>query len=315
MSKKAAESSSDSDDSSEEDTKKPTKAAVAKKATPAAPARKASKKQESSSEESDESSDEDVQVIAKGKANGTKAAPAKAAKKVESSDEDSDSDESEDEKPKKAAPRKQSNVSNKSATKKAAPKKKQESESEEEDAEMEEENAEEDAGANEHSEIFVGNLSFQTTEDGVRARFKKYGNITNVKVPSFQGRSKGIAFVEFAKPADAKKALAENGQEFDGRNLKVTLSNEKPPAREEGGFGNRGGNAGGESSTIFVGNLGFRTTADALRNFFSECGDVKDVRIPMNEEGRPKGFAHVEFETSDAAQAALKYNGEELDGR
>lgn len=43
-------------------------------------------------------------------------------------------------------------------------------------------------------------------------RFSKYGTITNLKCPSFQGRSKGIAFVEFAKPADAKKAAnAENG--------------------------------------------------------------------------------------------------------
>jgi nucleolin len=46
-----------------------------------------------------------------------------------------------------------------------------------------------------------------------------------------------------------------------------------------------------------------------VKNFFKNCGPIKDVRIPMNEEGRPKGFAHVEFETAEAAQKALEFNG------
>lgn len=41
--------------------------------------------------------------------------------------------------------------------------------------------------------------------------------------------------------------------------------------------------------------MSFKTDQNALRNFFSKAGNVKDVRIALNEEGRPKGFAHVEF--------------------
>lgn len=171
-----------------------------------------------------------------------------------------------------------------------------------------------DNGDEASKEIFVGNLSFQTDEDAVRNRFKKYGTIVNLKVPSFQGRPKGIAFIEFSKAAEAKKAIdAENGNDFDGRNLKVNLSGDKPAGRDFGGASN--GGSSGESSTLFVGNLGFRTTPDSLRQFFSEAGSVKDVRIAMNEENRPKGFAHVEFDSPADAQAALKFNGSELDGR
>lgn len=113
------------------------------------------------------------------------------------------------------------------------------------------------------------------------------------------GTSKGIGFVEFATPKEAKKAMdAENGNNFEGRNLKVNFSGDKP-ANDFGGKPN--GGSGGDSSTIFVGNLGFNTTADTIREFFSECGDIKDVRIPFHDDGRAKGFGHVEFESPEAA--------------
>ena len=170
-------------------------------------------------------------------------------------------------------------------------------------------------------EIFVGNLAFTTTDASVRNRFKKYGEITNLKMPMKNGRPAGIAFVEFATPAAAKKAMdAENGADLDGRNLKVNYSGDKP-AGGDNNFGSRsfsqgrGGGEGGESSTIFVGNLSFKTTQNSLSSFFSECGDIKDVRIPMGDDGRPRGFAHVEFESPEAAKKALEYNGENLDGR
>jgi nucleolin len=134
-------------------------------------------------------------------------------------------------------------------------------------------------------------------------------------MPQRDGRPTGIAFIEFATPAEAKKAIDnENGAEFDGRNLKVNFSGDKPAPRE---YGSQGANSGaaGEATTLFVGNLGFRTTEDGLAHFFSECGEVKAVRIAMGEDGRPKGFAHVEFTTPDAATKAVALNGQELDGR
>jgi len=77
-------------------------------------------------------------------------------------------------------------------------------------------------------------------------------------MPQKDGRPSGIAFIEFSKPSEAKKAMeAENGNDLDGRSLKVNFSGDKPTGRD---FGGAGGAGGGESTTIFVGNLGFRTT-------------------------------------------------------
>lgn len=82
-------------------------------------------------------------------------------------------------------------------------------------------------------ELFVGNLSFQIDEDTLASHFEKYGEITNIKIPQKDGRSKGIAFIEFATSKIAKKALdGENGKQLDGRALKLNFSGEKP----ENGF-------------------------------------------------------------------------------
>lgn len=126
-----------------------------------------------------------------------KAPAKKAAKKDSSSEEDSDAD-SEEEKPK----RKQSNVSN---GKKNAKKE----ESEEEQNGFEEVKGGED---DDKKELFVGNLSFQTTEDSLGQAFGEYGTVTNVKLPQNNGQPKGFAFVEFATHKEAQAALdAYNG--------------------------------------------------------------------------------------------------------
>jgi RNA recognition motif-containing protein len=95
-----------------------------------------------------------------------------------------------------------------------------------------------------------------------------------------------------------KARAKSNGFEMDGCALQVEFSGDKPrPGGPTSG-------AAGESNTIFCGNLGFRTTEDAIYNFFGSIGTVTTVRVALNEEQRPKGFAHIEFETpADAAKA------------
>jgi len=75
------------------------------------------------------------------------------------------------------------------------------------------------------------------------------------------------------------------------------------------------GGAGSQSKTIFVGNLSFSTTEDSLREYFEECGGIKDVRITTKPDGSSKGFAHIEFNEDKGAQKALKRNDDKLEGR
>lgn len=91
--------------------------------------------------------------------------------------------------------------------------------------------------------IYVGNLSYQTTENDLTALFEQAGAVESVRIITDRdtGRSKGFAFVEMGDE-DAEKAIAQiNGTEVDGRALAV---NEARP-REERSGGNRGGGGRG----------------------------------------------------------------------
>lgn len=89
--------------------------------------------------------------------------------------------------------------------------------------------------------LYVGGLSFDTTDDGLRAFFDQAGTVESASVVTdrYTGRSRGFGFVEMATSAEGRKAIEElNGKMLDGRTLKVDEA--KPPSREGGG-GSRGG--------------------------------------------------------------------------
>ena len=67
--------------------------------------------------------------------------------------------------------------------------------------------------------------------------------------------------------------------------------------------------------SIFVGNMSFKSNEKSLRKFFEDCGEVTDVRIAKNPDGKLKGFCHIDFATKEGMDNAIKKNGEELDGR
>jgi RNA recognition motif-containing protein len=80
------------------------------------------------------------------------------------------------------------------------------------------------------SKIYVGNLPFSATEDSVRALFSQYGTVESVALINDRetGRPRGFGFVEMPK-ADASKAIQSlNGQNMDGRPLKVNEAQDKP---------------------------------------------------------------------------------------
>jgi len=99
------------------------------------------------------------------------------------------------------------------------------------------------------SRVFVGNLSFETTESGLRTLFSELGQIVEVFLPADRntGRPRGFAFVEFAEASAVAEAIEKfNGYELDGRKLRVTEAEERKPrprwTPDEGpGFGHGGG--------------------------------------------------------------------------
>jgi RNA recognition motif-containing protein len=85
-------------------------------------------------------------------------------------------------------------------------------------------------GSSPMQRIYVGNLSFQTTEQGLTELFAQHGSVNSVAIITdrITGRSRGFAFVEMNDDAEAKAAMeALNGKEFDGRPLRVAEAKER----------------------------------------------------------------------------------------
>jgi len=321
---KKVESSSEDESSSEAPVKK----------APVKAAKKVVKKVESSSE--DESSSEAP----------VKKAPVKAAKKVVKKVESSSEDESSSEEVVKKAPAKKAAAkkapvssdsddesSSEAPVKKAPAKKAAVAESSDESEEQVfKPQAPVAVPESTCSELFVKNLPWSADENKLYEFFGTYGTVNNVKVlyDRTTGKARGLAFIDFSSRAEAQKALDDQANLFiETRNLQCSFSDNKPQpgqaptggfnkpaygAPQQGGFEKKFHD--GEKFSIFVGNLGFQTTEKSIGDFFGAVGNVVDVRIAKDREtGRAKGFAHVDFDTSDAVTKAIAKAGENLDGR
>ncbi|CAG8122846.1 unnamed protein product [Penicillium nalgiovense] len=94
------------------------------------------------------------------------------------------------------------------------------------------------------SKIYVGNLSWHTSDESLRQAFGEFGQIVDsiVMVDRETGRSRGFGFVTYSSAEEAEAAInALNEQDLDGRRIRVNLAN----ARPTGGFSGGGGAGGG----------------------------------------------------------------------
>jgi len=95
--------------------------------------------------------------------------------------------------------------------------------------------------------IYVGNLSYQTTGDDLKALFEQHGEVTDLHVPTDRetGRARGFAFVEMPNDQEAQAAIdALNGTEVEGRELTVNKARERSDNPRRGGGGGGGGGGG-----------------------------------------------------------------------
>jgi RNA recognition motif-containing protein len=98
-----------------------------------------------------------------------------------------------------------------------------------------------------NTRLYVGNLSFNTTADGVRTAFEQFGTVSDVHLVTDRetGRARGFAFVTMGTPDEAAKAMqAMDGKTLDGRPLRVNEA-EQRQQRGGGGGGGGGGYRGG----------------------------------------------------------------------
>ena len=96
------------------------------------------------------------------------------------------------------------------------------------------------------NKLFVGNLSFNTTENDLQDAFSAFGTVTetNLMMDRMTNRPRGFGFVTMSSAEEAQKAIdGMNGKDVDGRALTVNLA--RPREERPGGGGGRGGSGGG----------------------------------------------------------------------
>ncbi|KAM6062893.1 nucleolin [Chlamydotis macqueenii] len=152
--------------------------------------------------------------------------------------------------------------------------------------------------------LFVKNLPYRLTEEEMREVFE---NALEIRIMmNKEGNSKGMAYIEFKTEADANKALEEKqGTEIDGRAMVIDFTGEKSHQEHQKG--------GGESKTLIVNNLSYAASEETLQELFKKASSIK---MPQTNQGRPKGYAFVEFPTAEDAKEALNScNNTEIEGR
>ncbi|KFP20371.1 RNA-binding protein 34, partial [Egretta garzetta] len=170
--------------------------------------------------------------------------------------------------------------------------------------------------------VFVGNLPVSCTAQILKSLFKEYGQIKSIRfrslVPAEDTLSKKIAaikhkvhpnakfvnaYVVFKEECDAIKALKENGKEIaSGFHIRVDIASKM--------------SSHDNKRSVFLGNLSYDISDDAVREHFIVCGGVVAVRIVRDRNtGLGKGFGYVLFENTDAVHLALKLNDSLLMGR
>ena len=145
-----------------------------------------------------------------------------------------------------------------------------------------------DPASAEVTTVYVGGLSWNVDNEWLKSELEVCGEVVSARVVTDREtqKSRGFGYVEFVKAESAQKALEMAGSEIDGRAIKVDLSLPRAP-RDGAAFGDKPKKvfndqlSGPPTTTLFVGNLPFSATEDAVWTAFADFGDVSSVRRPL----------------------------------
>lgn len=175
--------------------------------------------------------------------------------------------------------------------------------------------------------VWIGNLPFTATNEDIH-KFLINGctfsdtTITRIHLPAGASRgngiaqNKGFAYVDFTTQKAMEEAIGLSEQFIAGRRVLIKGAQNfagRPEEHQQAGSAKAAANgknaaAGAHppSHRIFVGNLGFDATKEAVEEHFAPCGGITNVHLATFEDsGKCKGYGWVEFETVEAAQHAV----------
>ncbi|KAL1839471.1 hypothetical protein VTJ49DRAFT_1480 [Mycothermus thermophilus] len=155
---------------------------------------------------------------------------------------------------------------------------------------------------------FVRNLVFELTEEHLEKAFSKYGNVMKTFIARDpRGLSKGYGFVQF-ETEEALKAACDsvNGSFWHGRRITCIPRTDKRDGLS-GGPGRHPRSPTEPTSQLFIGNIPYETTDAELNRLFKGIDNLESVRVAVDRTtGWPRGFAHADFTSVEAATEAKR---------
>jgi multiple RNA-binding domain-containing protein 1 len=170
----------------------------------------------------------------------------------------------------------------------------------------------EDDNYSDYSTLFIKNLNFSTTESALKEFLQRNLRVEGIRGVIIQKRQKGsqvlsqgYGFIELKNSSFAQLALPKiQGMVLDDHKLEVKPSDKRittQPSSKQQQIA-----AGGARQTkIIVRNVAFQASKEEIRSLFLSFGSVKNVRIPKKMDGSHRGFAFVEFSTTQEALNAM----------
>lgn len=158
--------------------------------------------------------------------------------------------------------------------------------------------------------VFFSNLSYDITEDKLKASFPELSIKSVNLIKNITGKTRGFGYIELDSEPEVQKALSLDRKILDGRPVYISKILRDKNERQQFRYATEL-----EPNKLFVRGLPFEMSQEQVHAFFAKYGQLKDVRLVVHKSGKSKGFAYVEFvNKSDASNAILKLDQTDLKG-
>ncbi|CAN7102428.1 unnamed protein product [Brassica rapa subsp. narinosa] len=168
----------------------------------------------------------------------------------------------------------------------------------------------------ESGKLFIGGISWETTEDRLREYFQSFGEVLEAVIMKDRatGRARGFGFLVFADPNVAERVVLLR-HVIDG---KLVEAKKAVPRDDQKSNSSLQGSSPGpaNSKKIFVGGLASSVTEAEFKKYFSQFGTITDVVVMYDHRTqRPRGFGFISYESEDAVDRVLRRTFHELNGK